>query len=272
MSFSVSKYSCCFFFFFLRKIGPELTSVPIFLYFICETPATAWLDKWYVGPHLGSEPANPRLLKRILWTQPLHHWDSPTNSTFEPFKTCYAPRTEAEWEDNWTLTDSPPIPSRYSTESSDIGTGIPSTCRESEPVVLARGSLPTMALWAQDTLKDRHPGDTTRICTHPLMSLWQPGLSSSACMSGHMDTPQPHPGTPAPHGGLWCDPQAFFEPTSSWTNHGVCWHWPHQIAWEGTNSVSVYCHFGGRGCGARLYVKNLCCTNAVLDRSPRMDY
>ena len=32
---------------FLRKIGPELTSVPIFLYFICRTPATAWLDKQY---------------------------------------------------------------------------------------------------------------------------------------------------------------------------------------------------------------------------------
>ena len=32
-------------FFFLRKISPELTSVPIFLYFICEKSATAWLDK-----------------------------------------------------------------------------------------------------------------------------------------------------------------------------------------------------------------------------------
>ena len=27
----------------LRKTGPELTSMPIFLYFICGTPATAWL-------------------------------------------------------------------------------------------------------------------------------------------------------------------------------------------------------------------------------------
>ena len=32
-------------FFFLRKISPELTSVPIFLYFICGTPATAWCAK-----------------------------------------------------------------------------------------------------------------------------------------------------------------------------------------------------------------------------------
>ena len=34
--------------FFLRKIGPELTSVPIFLYFICGMSATAWLDKSYL--------------------------------------------------------------------------------------------------------------------------------------------------------------------------------------------------------------------------------
>ena len=33
--------------FFLRKISPELTSMPMFLYFICGTPATAWLAKWY---------------------------------------------------------------------------------------------------------------------------------------------------------------------------------------------------------------------------------
>uniref|UniRef100_A0A9L0JZL0 KRAB domain-containing protein n=1 Tax=Equus asinus TaxID=9793 RepID=A0A9L0JZL0_EQUAS len=29
----------------LRTTGSELTSVPIFLYFICGTPATAWLVK-----------------------------------------------------------------------------------------------------------------------------------------------------------------------------------------------------------------------------------
>ena len=29
----------------LRKTGPELTSMPSFLYFICGTPATAWLAK-----------------------------------------------------------------------------------------------------------------------------------------------------------------------------------------------------------------------------------
>ena len=31
--------------FFLRKISPELTSVPIFLSFICGTPTTAWRVK-----------------------------------------------------------------------------------------------------------------------------------------------------------------------------------------------------------------------------------
>ena len=46
--------------FLLRKLGPELTSMPIFLYFICGMPTTTWLDKWRVGPSLGSEPANPR--------------------------------------------------------------------------------------------------------------------------------------------------------------------------------------------------------------------
>ena len=34
-----------FLLFFLRKISPELTSMPIFLYFICGTPTTAWLAK-----------------------------------------------------------------------------------------------------------------------------------------------------------------------------------------------------------------------------------
>ena len=38
---------CQILLFFLRKISPELTSMPIFLYFICGTPTTAWLDKRY---------------------------------------------------------------------------------------------------------------------------------------------------------------------------------------------------------------------------------
>ena len=40
------------------KISPELTSVPIFLYFICGMPATAWLGKQCIDPHPGSELAN----------------------------------------------------------------------------------------------------------------------------------------------------------------------------------------------------------------------
>ena len=43
---------------------PELISMPIFLYFLCGMPATAWLDNWCKGPHLGSEPENPRLPKQ----------------------------------------------------------------------------------------------------------------------------------------------------------------------------------------------------------------
>ena len=46
-------------FFFLRKISPELTSVPIFLYFRCGMRATAWLDKQCIGPHPGSKLVNP---------------------------------------------------------------------------------------------------------------------------------------------------------------------------------------------------------------------
>ena len=51
--------------FLLRKIDPELTSMPIFLCFICGTPATAWLDKWCVSLNLGSELVNPRLPKPV---------------------------------------------------------------------------------------------------------------------------------------------------------------------------------------------------------------
>ena len=39
----------------LRKIGPELTSVPIFLYFICGMPTTAWLAK---GCHVHTQDPN----------------------------------------------------------------------------------------------------------------------------------------------------------------------------------------------------------------------
>ena len=50
--------------FLLRKTGPELTTMLIFLYFICGMPATAWLDKWHVGLQPGSEPVNPGRLKQ----------------------------------------------------------------------------------------------------------------------------------------------------------------------------------------------------------------
>ena len=72
------------FIYFLRKISPELTSaaspplfaeedwpwtsMPISLYVICGMPTTAWLDKWCIGPHLGSELVNPRPLKQNLRT------------------------------------------------------------------------------------------------------------------------------------------------------------------------------------------------------------
>ena len=49
--------------FLLRKISPELTSVPVFLCFVCGMPATAWLLQSGVGLRPGTEP---RLLKQSL--------------------------------------------------------------------------------------------------------------------------------------------------------------------------------------------------------------
>ena len=73
--------------FLLRKTSPELTSVPIFFYFICGTPATAWLDKWRVGLHPGSELVNPRLPQNV-WIQPLCHQAGPMSwLIFELYKT-----------------------------------------------------------------------------------------------------------------------------------------------------------------------------------------
>ena len=58
--------------FFWRKISPELTSVPIFLYFICGMPASARLDKQCECPHPGCKLANPGPPKKSTRTYPLH--------------------------------------------------------------------------------------------------------------------------------------------------------------------------------------------------------
>ena len=47
------------FWFLVKEIVPELTSVPIFLYFYMWDVTTAWLDEQCVGPHPGFEPTNP---------------------------------------------------------------------------------------------------------------------------------------------------------------------------------------------------------------------
>ena len=64
-------------FFLVRKIGPKLTAVPIFLYFLYVGCCTTWLDEQCAGPHLGSEPAKPRPLKRSTRAQTLHHRAGP---------------------------------------------------------------------------------------------------------------------------------------------------------------------------------------------------
>ena len=51
-----------FFFFLMREIGPELTSLAIFLCFVCGSLLHRGLTSG-VGPCLGSEPMNPRPLK-----------------------------------------------------------------------------------------------------------------------------------------------------------------------------------------------------------------
>ena len=63
-------FSCDFFSFFLvRKIDPELTSVVSLPLILCILDsATAWFDEQCVGPHLGSEPANPGLPKQRMRT------------------------------------------------------------------------------------------------------------------------------------------------------------------------------------------------------------
>ena len=66
----------------MRKIGPELRFVPIFLYPVCGMPATAWPDELWVGPYPGSKPANSGLLKQSTWTLPLCHQASPLTGHF----------------------------------------------------------------------------------------------------------------------------------------------------------------------------------------------
>uniref|UniRef100_A0A9L0T0A2 Solute carrier family 51 member A n=1 Tax=Equus caballus TaxID=9796 RepID=A0A9L0T0A2_HORSE len=54
--------------FLLRKTGPELTSMPISLYFICGTPATAWLDERCHVRTRDPNMANPGPPKRNVRT------------------------------------------------------------------------------------------------------------------------------------------------------------------------------------------------------------
>ena len=63
-------------FFLVRKIGPELSSVPVFLYFVCGTPQVlAWWVLFRSTP--GIQTTNSRPSKQSMQTQPLCHWASP---------------------------------------------------------------------------------------------------------------------------------------------------------------------------------------------------
>ena len=61
-----------FFFLLVKKIGPELTSVLIFLYFVCGMPPRHGLMIG-VGPRLGSKPENPGPSKQSVQIQALRH-------------------------------------------------------------------------------------------------------------------------------------------------------------------------------------------------------
>ena len=61
LSFSIPFF---FFFFLVRKIGHELMSVPIFLYFVCGMLPQHGCRGAMLGLCPGSEPANPEPLKQ----------------------------------------------------------------------------------------------------------------------------------------------------------------------------------------------------------------
>ena len=74
----LSLYAFFFFFFFGEEDCPWANvCVNLPLLYMWDT-ATGWLDEQYVGPHLGSEPANPRLPKRSVRTWPLCHRVGPS--------------------------------------------------------------------------------------------------------------------------------------------------------------------------------------------------
>ena len=67
-------------FFFLRNISPELTSVPIFLYFICGMPTTAWGAKRCHVPTRDPNRRTPghqsrRCALNCCANGPAPHWD-----------------------------------------------------------------------------------------------------------------------------------------------------------------------------------------------------
>ena len=84
-----SSFRSAAFTFLLRKISPELTSVPIFLHFIC-----GWLKQhgWemVLVPHLGSEPANPGRWSGAYRTHLLCNEVGPGNAAyFKKILICY---------------------------------------------------------------------------------------------------------------------------------------------------------------------------------------
>ena len=65
--------------FCLMKIVAELTSICAHLPLFCTwDTTTVWLDGRCVGPCMGFELTNPRILKQSMRTKPLHHWPRPS--------------------------------------------------------------------------------------------------------------------------------------------------------------------------------------------------
>ena len=76
------------FLFFVRKIRPELTSVPIFLYFVCGMPPQHGLMSG-VGLNLGSEPVNLGCRSRMHRT--LTTWPWAAHTLKDPLKNKEGP-------------------------------------------------------------------------------------------------------------------------------------------------------------------------------------
>ena len=80
-----------FFLFFFKEAVPELTSIPIFLYFIRGTPATAWLDKPCVGQQAQEPEPQAAVVEHMNLTAMPQGWPPMPVVKHLPAHHCYRP-------------------------------------------------------------------------------------------------------------------------------------------------------------------------------------